>query len=91
MLHLEKTLLSVLPPANEVWGKVIFSQASVILSRGVVCFQGGLYLRGCIQGDGALRPGGWVDPPPPSDTTGYGKQEGVTHPTGMHSCFFPFS
>ena len=28
---------SLLPPANEVWGKVIFSQASVILLTGGVC------------------------------------------------------
>ena len=26
--------------------------------------------------------------PTPSDTTGYGQQEGGTHPTGMHSCCF---
>ena len=34
-------MYSLLPPANEVWGKVIFSQASVILSggRGVVASQ----------------------------------------------------
>ena len=29
--------------------------------------------------------GGWADPP--SDTMGYGKCAGGTHPTGMHSCF----
>ena len=57
-----------LPPANEVWGKVIFSEASVILfTRGrAVCLQGVLppgdlhlgesaYRRFCIQGGYAFQ------------------------------------
>ena len=36
------TLFSYLPPANEVWGKVMFSQTSVILSTEGVC----LWVRG---------------------------------------------
>ena len=70
-----------LPRANEVWGKVIFSQASVILSRGSLHPWRGVY----IQWGGCLHPGGWADPPPPS-TTGYGQQAGGTRPTGMHTC-----
>ena len=31
-------LMTLLPPANEVWGKVIFSEASVILLTWGVCF-----------------------------------------------------
>ena len=50
--------LNTLLPANEVWGKAIFSQACVIP-----------YVH---------RIG--------SDTTGYGRRAGGTHPTGMHSC-----
>ena len=52
----------LLPPANEVWGKVMFLQASVILStgrwgkiyiqRGRVCIQEGI----CIQGVGGKTP-----------------------------------
>ena len=34
------TLESLLPPANEVWGKVIFSQASVC-PQGSLCLEGG--------------------------------------------------
>ena len=47
------------------------------LPRGGVCLQ-----------EGGLHPGGdWADHPPRDtwDTTGYGKQAGGTHPTGMHS------
>ena len=39
-----------------------------------VCLQGG-----SASGEGLGRP--------PSDTTGYGKRAGDTHPTEMHSCF----
>ena len=55
-----------LPPANEVWGKVMFSEASVILSKGVsvrVCLSKGISVQGdlcpggvSVQGD--LCPGG---------------------------------
>ena len=80
-----------LPPANEVWGKVIFSQVFVCpRERGGVTSQnqklhdqgGSASSRGvCIRG------GGWIDPPLDTwDTTGYGQQAGGTHPTEMHSC-----
>ena len=62
--------LGLLPPANEVWGKVMFLYLS-FCSRGV-----------CIQvGEGA----DGVGQIPPS-TMGYGQQVGSTYPTGMHSC-----
>ena len=65
----------LLPPANEVWGKVIFLHLSVIL------FTGG------VPGQVHLPPG----TPPARYTPGsvhagrYGQQAGGTHPTGMHS------
>ena len=55
------------------WGKVIFSQASVILLTGEV---GCLVLGGLVSGDA------WWRTPPPETATA----AGGTHPTGMHSC-----
>ena len=54
--------MSFLPPANKIWGKVIFLQACVINS---VHWQG-LHPRGgvCIQGGGSASLGG-VDQSPP--------------------------
>ena len=79
-----------LPPANEVLGKVMFFDRCVIL------FTGGLHLRdlhprGLHPGESAsresaLRGRRGLSRPPPSDTTGYGKRVGSTHPTGMHFC-----
>ena len=75
-------MLLFLPPANEVWGKVMFSQASVALSTSG---GGGLHQRGrSASGAGGAASGGVGQTPP--DTTGYGQQSGGTHPTGMHSC-----
>ena len=67
-------------------GKVMFSQASVILStgwghvwQGGVCVAGGhAWQEACVAG-GGLRA--------TADTTGYGQWAGGTHPTGMHSCY----
>ena len=84
-----------LPPANEVWGKVMFSQVFVCpreggwlprirsyMTRGHLPPPGGSASEGvCIRG------GGWIDPPRDTwDTTGYGQQAGGTHRTEMHSC-----
>ena len=41
---------------------------------------------GCPQEGSAS---GGVGQTPPSDTTGYCKRAGGTHPTGMHSCYYP--
>ena len=59
---------TILSPANEVWGKAIFSQACVCPRR-----RGGI----CVQGRLGRHP------PPQSNTIGYSKQVGGTHPTGM--------
>ena len=74
-----------LPPANEVWGKVIFLHLCVILftGRGVgfpACITGHMTKGVCIWG-------AWADPPPRDtwDTMEYGLQVGGMHPTGMHS------
>ena len=71
----------LLPPANEVWSKVIFSQVSVIPSvyGGGDLLQGDHHRRVYIQR-------GWPDPPPASDTMGYSQRAGSMRPTGMHSC-----
>ena len=69
MVELRINRARPVPPANKVWGKVVFSQASVIPSvHGMV---GGV----CIYGESASREGlhpGWVciggggkDRPPP--------------------------
>ena len=60
-----------LPPANEVWGKVIFSQACVKNP-----WSGG----GAWSWGGAWSGGMFGDPP------GTATAAGGTHPTGMHSC-----
>ena len=71
-----------LPPANEVWGKVMFLHLSVSH------FVRGGYLPYCILG--YTHPQADTDvaspPPHPPVTTGYGQQAGSMHPTGMHTC-----
>ena len=68
--------VSFSPPANEVWGKVIFSQACVSPS---VHGGRGLASRGvCIGG------GGWEDPP--IGYYGIRSTSGRYASTGMHSC-----
>ena len=86
-------LKRLLPPANEVWGKVIFSQACVKNSvhggeGGAIpaCIAGGIpaCLAAGLQGWGGVLPGGLlrgITPPPWTATAA-----GGTHPTGMHSC-----
>ena len=58
-----------LPPANEVWGKVMFLLASDILFTG-----GGVYHGGLNPRKGRPSPHTW-------HFTGYGQQAGGTHPT----------
>ena len=77
----------LLPPANEVWGKVIFSEACVKNSvhGGGRAWPGARVLPG-----GRAWPGGCMACTPPRliprDTVG--QWAGGTHPTGMHSCSF---
>ena len=80
--------IAFLAPANEVWGKVIFSQMFVCpQGRGVsfpACITGHITRRGLPLG--RLSPGGQTPFRAPWDTMGYCQQAGGTHPTGMHSC-----
>ena len=77
-----------LPPANEVWGKVIFSQACVKNSvhGGDACSWGGVWSQGgtCSGGSGPggclLQGGAWWTPRTATAV-------GSTHTTGMHSCY----
>ena len=84
-----------LPPANEVWGKVIFLHLSVIL---FTVGEGGLpqCMLGFAPPPGADTPP-WEQTPPGADTPleqasphavhagRYGQQAGGTHPTEMQS------
>ena len=73
-------LRMILPPANEVWGKVMFFHPSVSYSVHVgggvypsMQWAGGYVTKGYVTGGGV--------------TTGvYGQQAGGMHPTGMLSC-----
>ena len=89
----------LLPPANGVWGKVIFSQACVnnsvhrgdlLPGEGGACSRGCLLLGGyllfCLVGGCLLQgvPGpGGAWWRPPGTATAVGG----THPTRMHSCY----
>ena len=114
---------SSLPPANEVWGKVIFTASKRSLQRlcFYTCLSGILFTgEGCLPHCMLGYTVGQVHPPeqvqplactppaiippwsgrsPPGRYTprqvppfaqcmlGYGQQVGITHPTGMQSCF----
>ena len=88
-----------LPPANEVWGKVIFSEACV---KNSVHGGGGWYpsmhcrwypSMPCRYPVGVSRPTPWGE----AEGSGQGGSPGPhpwtataaggTHPTGMHSCY----
>ena len=77
----------LLPPANEVWGKVIFLHQFVILFTG-----GGVPGRytppGQVHPLRAGTPLAWAGTPPRAGTPPlrYGQRAGGTHPTGMQSC-----
>ena len=71
-------MVNLLLPAYEILGKVMFSQASVILSMGRASFP---------QCHGAGR-----SPTTKRQTPGQrtdGQQVDGTHPTGMHTCLIP--
>ena len=77
--------MDLLPPANEVWGKVIFLHLSVILFIGW-----GICLIACWDtaplGPEAGTPPPGADTPTAVHAERYGQQAGDTHPTGMQSC-----
>ena len=54
-----------LPPANEVWGKVMFLHLCVILFTGGAAYRRGSASRGSASGGGGR---------PSPDTTGYGER-----------------
>ena len=94
MLHLRWTKISfsfIFYRPQRSWGKVIFSQASVTLSKG-----GGSTWAGTPPGTRCppdqVHPPGLGTPPGPDTPPRavhagrYGQQAGGTHPTGMHSC-----
>ena len=77
--------MHLLPPANEVWVKVIFLHLSVILFTGGGACSGGYLLPGGVPAPGGMPApgvGAWWRPPQTATAAG------GTHPTGMHSCFF---
>ena len=63
----------LLPTAYDVYGKVMFSQASVFL------FTGG---ESAFKRGGGMHGGGRSPPPLPR----YGQPAVGTYPTGMHTC-----
>ena len=86
---------SLLPPANEVWGKIIFLHLSVILftwgggGEGGGCLvPGGVWSWVCLLRGGGVpvprgvpAPGGCLVETPQMATAASGM-----HPTGMYSC-----
>ena len=81
-----------LPPANEVWGKVVFLHLCVILFTGGLGFPAcitGHMTRGSASGEG-LPPGGsasmGVGKTLPLQIHGILQQAGGTHRTGMYKC-----
>ena len=85
----EKILTMFLPPANEVWGKVICLHLSVILSTGRCMVRGVPGLRGvpgpaaCLVQGGTWSRGMCLVETQPQTATALGG----THPTGMHYCY----
>ena len=82
------------------WAKVIFLQASVILSTGGVSasVDAGIPPPRSRHPPGSRHPGSRHPPEqtptgadtPPKETPAYGQRAAGTHPTGMHSCLFKF-
>ena len=84
----------LLPPANEVWGKVMFSEASVSHSvhGGGVCLRGRVYLQEGSASRGVCLRGPVSRGVFPPQMGYYGIQltAGGAHPAGMHSCLTIF-
>ena len=86
-MYVEILLLEFYRPQRS-WGKVIFSQASVILfGGGCASLHAGIPSprgqAGIPQGPGRHHQG---QAPPPKHTGRYGQRVGGIHPTGMQSC-----
>ena len=79
---------TLLPPANEVWGKVIFLHLFVILfTGGSASVHAGIPPRTMHTPRDHAPPGPCI--PPGAEHAGrYGQHAGGTHPTGMQSYFF---
>ena len=76
-------------PANEVWGKVKFSQTSVILFTGGRACPGGVHTRGgAMYARGHAWLGGMHGRACMAGETATAADG--THPTGMHSCLWSF-
>ena len=92
-LNYEEYFADLLPPANEVWGKVIFLPLSVNLFTGGSAWPLGGLVPGCAWPWGVPGPKGclvWGDlvlGVPGGDLPWTAIAAGTTHPTGMHSCF----
>ena len=88
-------IYALLPPANEVWGKVIFFHLSVILfTGGSASVHAGILPPPTLweQTPQSRHPRGADTPlgqtPPCTVHAGrYGQQAGGMHPTGMQSCY----
>ena len=76
----------LLPPANEVWGKVIFLHLFVIVFMGGLCLSARWDTTATPQNHA---PPGTMHPSPAAEHAGrYGQRAGSTHSTGMQSCSF---
>ena len=82
--------VGLLPPTNEVWGKVIFSVACVknSVDRGAASVPAGIPPPPPARQTPLARqtPSGKADPPCEVHAGRYGQQAGGMHPTGMQSC-----
>ena len=78
MMNSTVPMITFLPPANEVWGKVMFSQVFVYPRGGWSAYRGGGLPTG--RKGSAYEAGCWT--PPRSIKVG------GTHPTGILSCYF---
>ena len=78
--------LELLLPVNEVWGKIMFLNVSVILSggrglpTGRVCLRGSAYREGSAYRGSLPTEGGIGQSPPTQCKT---RKRSGTHPTGM--------
>ena len=70
-------LVRLLQPTNEVWGKVIFSQACLSVHGGCLCPGGGVSVKGGSLSRGGSLSGGSLPREPLSGRPPYGKERAV--------------